>query len=258
MLEHALLIGKRGSEAHGTYVPPESGTHGTDDRDIMAICVPPLPYFFGTKRWDGAEGIRDVWDVVAYPLGKFVQLLLKQNPNVVCMLWLREQDYLHVTPGGRRLIEHRDIFRSKRAFGSFCGYANGQLQRMTHVEDGQSKKGLHRYATGFLGAKRKALVERYGYDVKNAAHLVRLLKMGIEFLRDGVLNVNRSADAAELIEIKTGGWPLEKVQAYAERLFADFRAAHEASALPEEPDAEAADALCVEIVLDFFAGSVSG
>ncbi len=122
---------------------------------------------------------------------------------------------------------------------------------MTHVEKGQSKGGLHRYATGFLGAKRKALVDKYGYDVKNAAHLVRLLKMGIEFLRDGVLNVYRSQDAAEIIDIKMGRWTLPAVQLYAERLFSEFRQAREASALPDEPDFEAADRLCVEIAQDF-------
>lgn len=112
-------------------------------------------------------------------------------------------------------------------------------------------------ASNAFEPKRKALVETYGYDVKNAAHLVRLLKMGIEFLRDGVLNVYRSADAAELIEIKTGRWPLAKVQAYADALFAEFHASHASSPLPEEPDAEAAEALCVEIVRDFFAGGAS-
>jgi len=35
---------------------------------------------------------------------------------------------------------------------------------------------------GYLGDKRKQLVLKHGYDAKNAAHLIRLLRMGIEFL----------------------------------------------------------------------------
>jgi len=52
-----------------------------------------------------------------------------------------------------------------------------------------------------MGAKRKSLVEKFGYDTKNAAHLILLLRMGIEFLSVGVLHVKRH-DAQELLEIK--------------------------------------------------------
>ena len=69
-----------------------------------------------------------------------------------------------------------------------------------------------------MGQKRRELVRRVGYDAKNAAHLIRLLRMGIEFLIEGTMHVER-ADAPELLDIKRGEWPLEKVKAEAERLF---------------------------------------
>jgi hypothetical protein len=74
------------------------------------------------------------------------------------------------------------------------------------------------YSGGYMGQKRRELVRRVGYDAKNAAHLIRLLRMGIEFLTEGTMHVER-ADAPELLEIKRGAWPLEKVKAEAERLF---------------------------------------
>ena len=47
-----------------------------------------------------------------------------------------------------------------------------------------------------------------------AAHLIRLLRMGIEFLRDGEMRVDRGGlDATELLDIKHGTWTLEQVQA---------------------------------------------
>lgn len=56
-----------------------------------------------------------------------------------------------------------------------------------------------------MGERRKALVRRHGYDTKNAAHLIRLLRMGIEFLQSGELLVDRSGhDAGELLAIKRG------------------------------------------------------
>lgn len=33
-----------------------------------------------------------------------------------------------------------------------------------------------------MGEKRKQLVAKHGYDTKNASHLIRLLRMGMEFL----------------------------------------------------------------------------
>ena len=73
------------------------------------------------------------------------------------------------------------------------------------------------YSGGYMGQKRRELVRRVGYDAKNAAHLIRLLRMGIEFLTEGTLHVER-ADAPELLDIKRGAWPLEKVKAESERL----------------------------------------
>jgi len=62
------------------------------------------------------------------------------------------------------------------------------------------------YSGGYMGKKRRELVRRVGYDAKNAAHLIRLLRMGIEFLTEGTLYVERP-DAAELLDIKRGVWP---------------------------------------------------
>jgi predicted nucleotidyltransferase len=98
-----------------------------------------------------------------------------------------------------------------------------------------------------MGEKRKAMVRKYQYDVKNAAHLIRLLRMGTEFLRTGRLQVFRTADAEELKAIKQGGWMLEQVKAEADRLFADMEEARAQSPLPPKPDETAADALLVEI-----------
>jgi hypothetical protein len=65
------------------------------------------------------------------------------------------------------------------------------------------------YSGGYMGKKRRELVMRVGYDSKNAAHLIRLLRMGIEFLTEGALHVER-ADGPELLEIKRGGWRWKK------------------------------------------------
>ena len=105
------------------------------------------------------------------------------------------------------------------------------------------------YSGGYMGQKRRELVRLVGYDAKNAAHLIRLLRMGIEFLTEGTLHVER-ADATELLDIKRGAWPLEKVKAEAERLFQLAQEAYVRSTLPPEPDRERAERLCVEMISD--------
>lgn len=231
LVKRAVLVCKRGSEAHNTYVPPLD-PNGVDDRDVLIVAVPPVDNYVGLKEWELAEGINGVWDVVAYEVRKFVRLLCKQNPNVLAALWLRPEDYYSVGPLGRELLQHRSLFRAKVPFfASSIGYARGQFHRMTSGE-GDPKRG-------FMGAKRKALREKYGYDVKNAAHMVRLLEMAIEFLATGEMVVHRpEASAERLRAIKRGEYSLAQVQTIAGVLFANADAAFQASTLPEQIDME--------------------
>lgn len=227
-----VLLGRRGSESHGTFVP-STDPDSIDDRDLMGVCIPPAKWLLGLRQWEGAEEIRGVWDVVLYDFRKFVRLLVKQNPNVIGMLWLEPEDYLHVSPAGRALIDARLLFRSRHAaYESFIGYATGQLKKMNG--------GVF---CGYMGDKRKKLVERIGYDGKNASHLVRLLHMGDEYQRTGELKVRRTWDRDMLIEIKRGTWPLTKVKDYSEELFAGMRKAREESVLPESIDMVAVEEL---------------
>lgn len=240
--EHTVLLAKRGSEAHGTYIAPTE-RDAIDDRDVLGVCIPPLDYYFGQRRWEGVEEIRGCWDVVLYPLPKFLSLLTKQNPNVLAMLWLRDEDYLDLSPIGRRLVDAREMFRARRpAYDAFAGYARAQLRRMTHFE-----------FEGYMGAKRKALAEKHGYDCKNAAHLLRLLRMGKEYLSTGRLTVFREHDRDQLIEVKTGKWDLTDVKIEADRLFLECQHAFAESALPEAIDIEAVNHLAVELHRSFFA-----
>jgi hypothetical protein len=236
--EWAFLHGYRGSIAHGTYEPNhEPGS--IDDKDTMAFCVPTIEHYYGLTQF-GSRGTqeikRDEWDIVTYEARKAIGLLAGGNPNVLSMLWLPENLVIKMTDGGALLIANRDLFVGRHVYKTFIGYATQQLYKMDH---GAFK--------GYMGDKRKRLVERHGYDTKNAAHLVRLLRMGIEFLRDGELNVVRH-DAPELLAIKHGEWSLERVKATADDLFRRAEAVYDTSALPVRPDREKANALCVEIV----------
>lgn len=231
-----VVVARIGSDSHGTKIVPKDG--GVDDTDYMGIVVPPARDLIGLGTWEGWNYGPDEsgLDVCLYSLRKFVSLLLKQNPNVLGMLWLRDEDYVVMTDSFRRLLEIRGAFASKMAYESFAGYARSQLYKMT--------RNAHK---GYMGAKRKSLVDQFGYDTKNAAHLIRLLRMGTEYLRTGELAVHRGAiDADELMSIKRGDWPLERVQALSDELFKDAEAAHVASRLPPAPDFDRAERYLID------------
>jgi predicted nucleotidyltransferase len=233
--DHTLLLGYVGSIAHGTYIP-KNDPDSIDDKDILGVCVADESVYLGLKKFEQKETKKGEWDSVVYEIRKFFHLLLKQNPNVVGLLWLQEKDYIHISDTGRMILNNKELFISKAAYHSFVGYAHGQLHRMTHGA-----------FDGYMGEKRKKLVEKFGYDCKNAAHLIRLLRMGIEFLTDGKLRVFRE-DAAELKEIKSGKWTLEKVQAEADRHFVLAQEAFVRSSLPSNPDTEKAEQLLIYIL----------
>jgi hypothetical protein len=287
--ERMILLGYRGSVAHGMYVP-STEADSIDDKDIMGVYIERLEHYLGFGRQEVFERFIGEWDAVSYEVKKFIGLLLKQNPNVLSLLWLPGNYYIFKSELGQRLIDNRQLFASKDAYHSFSGYAHGQLKRMTHlnqesladinrrseelVERGvridesgaahlpaganaelvnltRQYEGLRsKYFSGYMGNKRKRLVEKFGYDTKNAAHLIRILRMGIEFLAEGRLHVERE-DKLELLAIKRGEWSLEKVQSEAGKLFELAREANVRSPLPPEVDKQKAEALCVGLVADY-------
>lgn len=283
-----ILLGWRGSIAHGMYLP-SNDPQSIDDKDVIGVYIGPVEHYLGFGRSETKEKWEGAYDCVFYEVRKMVSLLLNCNPNVLSLLWLKDNAIIYKSLLGQRLQDNKDIFVTKKAYHSFNGYAYGQFKRMTHmnqeilddlntrrvdlvdlgcsVNDGEitlpagaaeeiiEKKRQYdemrgKYYKGYMGDKRRGLVEKFGYDTKNAAHLIRILRMGIEFLTDGSLQVERE-DKQELLDIKQGLWSLDKVKAESERLFALASEAYVRSPLPPEPDRERAEKLVMGIVSDF-------
>lgn len=236
---HRLLtLSEVGSTSHGT-----SG-HIIDDYDLMGIVIPPAKHIIGLGQWDCwvRPPIKDGYDVTLYSLHKYVSLALKSNPNVLGLLWLTPEHRIVSSPAWDRFVQSRRSFASKKAYHSFVGYAVSQLKKMEHAA-----------YKGYMGEKRKQLVDQFGYDTKNGAHLIRLLRMGTEFLKTGELQVYRH-DREELKAIKRGEWSLEKVKMTAEHLFAEAKDAYENTLLPEEPDYIVVEQLLIQTHMEYLNG----
>lgn len=235
--ENNIMMVWRGSVAHGTYVPNDDPL-SIDDKDLIGITIPPMDFYTGLREF-GSRGTQEVqvdpWDIVVYEHRKAVRLLAKGNPNMLAMLWTPPEYITYITSAGEVLLASRHLFATKAAFPAFKGYAQSQLKKM--------ERGEYR---GYMGEKRKALVDQFGYDTKNASHLIRILRQGIGFMRTGELEVYRS-DAEELLAIKRGFYSFDEVRAIASELDARLLKAGEESPLPESPDGEAINKLAVHM-----------
>jgi hypothetical protein len=98
--------------------------------------------------------------------------------------------------------------------------------------------------------KRAAIEAKVGYDGKDAAALVRLMRMAKEILTTGKVIVKRP-DREELLAIKNGLWSYEQVIEFAENADKELNSLYESSPLPYSPNREYIQDLCVGIVDDF-------
>ncbi len=93
---------------------------------------------------------------------------------------------------------------------------------------------------------RGDLEEAHGYDTKHAMHLVRLLRMGVEALRDEEIVVKRP-DADELLAIRNGAWTYEEIVAYAEKMDEEVKGHwYKTTKLRKKPDLHFAANLLME------------
>lgn len=217
-----VVLCEVGSQAYGT-------SNENSDTDYVHVVIPEERHILGLGTWESSASTGEE-DYKMYSLKKYVALLLKGNPGLLETLWTPHRCIRSASPAYHALRNERDIFTSRHVYNAFVGYANSQLWKIT----------------GQMGRARKNYVLEIGYDPKNASHLVRLLKMGIEFAETGELFVDRTGKDADLLkEIKAGQWALQDVKDLADDLFADAAAAIKTSTLPKNPQHGRAEDLLI-------------
>ena len=197
----------RGSIAHNMYVGDKNNEFPSDDTDVMVVYHYPIQYYLTLESYNQSKDVfeekhEDI-DVVGYEIKKMFHLLSGLNPNTTPALFTDRKFFTSISPAWELVIKNRDIFANKTLIRNvYLGYATAQYRRMI------DKKAWF----GYMGAKRKSLYEKIGYDAKYASHSIRLMRMGQEYLLNGFPQVYRTADREELLEIKEGRWSLEKLQ----------------------------------------------
>src|SRR3990167_11144570 len=238
-----LLKGYRGSIAHNVHIPREANDiFGVDDIDYFGIYTFPYEYYLGLNGYYHSREVVDHKieenDTVEYELHKAFHLLSQCNPNIICFLWNKPEHYTHVSEGAKLLLEKRAIFFSRRRIrDAFAGYAHAQLTKLTN--------GAYK---GYMGERRKAVVDKYGYDTKNASTLLRLLAQGIEALKTNEIQTYRTTDRDFLLGVKTGNYSLNQIQDIADTRFKELDSAYDNSTMPLDNNRVDIEELLVEIL----------
>ncbi len=119
-----ILMGLGGSYAYGT-------NNENSDIDFRGITLNLPSDLLGLTEFEQYED--NSTDTVIYAFNKIIKLLLECNPNTIELLGLDEEQYLIKTLLGQELLEHKQLFLSKRAAKSFGGYASAQLRRLQNA-----------------------------------------------------------------------------------------------------------------------------
>lgn len=118
-----IYLCKYGSHAYGLNCE-------TSDLDLRGICIPPVKFFIGyLDNFEQAEFKQD-FDGVIYNIKKFFRLAADCNPSIIEQLFVDEEDILFCSEYGRKLLNIRHEFLSKKVKWTFGQYASSQVKRV--------------------------------------------------------------------------------------------------------------------------------
>lgn len=241
-----------GSQAYGV-------SNDNSDLDVYGFCVPPkevvFPHVAGVIQGFGKQHqpfeqyqqhhIKDVengreYDISMYNIVKYFDLCMGCNPNMIDSLFTPQSAVLFESTIARKVRANRHLFLSKLAWPTFRGYAYSQIGKIANKKP-----------TGH----RLVLVEKYGYDVKYAYHLVRLLDEAEQILRNGDIDLTR--DKERLKEIRNGKWTEDRVHTFFKDKDKELDEAARVSELQDKPDEARLKKLLIECLEETY-GTLEG
>ncbi len=190
------------------------------DTDRRGVYLPPAEMhwsLYGTpEQLEDHETDECYWE-----LQKFLTLALKANPNVLEVLYSPIVE--HVTPLGREMLDMRPAFLSKLVYQTYNGYVMSQFKKL-----------------------QQDIQNRGTIKWKHAMHLIRLLLSGIMVLKEKTVPVAADEYRDRLLAIRDGNMPWDEIDAWRLELHKQFDDAFRATALPDRPDYNAANAFLIK------------
>jgi uncharacterized protein len=137
--QHFLLKCISGSKAYGTNM-------AHSDTDMKGVFILPKTEFYGLDYTEQVSDDKN--DVVYYEIKRFIELLLKNNPNILELLASPEDCVLYRHPSVLRLKP--EFFISKLCKNTFAQYAFSQIKKA---------RGLNKKIVNPMEEQRKSILE---------------------------------------------------------------------------------------------------
>lgn len=121
---NTIYLTLHGSHAYGTARPDS-------DIDVRGVCIPPVKqYNLGLlDNFEQAQFDEPI-DCVIFGITKFVKLALENNPNALEILFTESEDHIFTSDIGKKLLDIRDLFLSKKIKYTMSGYSRAQIIRI--------------------------------------------------------------------------------------------------------------------------------
>lgn len=206
------------------------------DFDYYGMCIAPRDHHFPAEYGliSGFDEIPEfeTWHQhrIAYEKGidltlsnitHYFKLLRKNNPNIIDSLFAPQSCVVTATQLANMIRDNRKIFLHKGLWKMFKGYAYSQKSEM-----------INRQPQG----ARKEMVDKWGFDLKFAMNLVRLLSECEQLLIEGDLDLQESGRKAHLKSIRNGEVPLKDILHYFDTKEKQLEELYNKTKLPDEPD----------------------
>ena len=251
LADNIMFEGLTGSVSYGV-------SNDTSDMDIVGFCIPPkeiiFPHLNGSIPHFGTQPERfrvyqqhhikqdsKEYDIAIYNIVDFFQLAMENNPNMVDTLFLPRRCVLHSSPIYEHVRDNRKLFLHKGSWHKFRGYAYAQLSKIKNKSNSSNPK-------------RQASIDEFGYDVKFAYHVVRLLLEIEQILAEGDLTLDRNSEI--LKSIRRGEWELERLQEWFDNKEKSLETLYASSNIPYQPDEHKIKQVLMEC-LEMHYGSLS-
>ncbi len=243
-LQYLTLMGSR---AYGLNRPDS-------DWDVYGFTIPPkevlMPFMDGGFCYiDGYDSIKphgkfeqqlgtidakvpsEKIEYQIYSIAKYFKLVGENNPNMVDSLFTRANCVLFSTEIGNLVRKNRKMFLHRGCWYKFRGYSHSQLRKARRPEKNRQNEA------------RKAMVRTYGYDLKFAVHLYRLLDEVEQILCTGDVDLMKNKEQHK--QVLNGFYTYTEVEQFFKDREKQLFDAYEKSELPYGPNSEAIRELLV-------------
>jgi predicted nucleotidyltransferase len=195
-----------------------SKSYGTDnedsDTDLCGFCIPTkeivFPHLAGhIHGFDTPKNSFTSFSFKAqhfnnskvegtiYGIIKFFRLCANCNPSMVDCLFVDPDCVRHMTNIGTHVRDNRKLFLCKKVWSTYKGYAFKQFVKAKNKKPEGSRKESY---------------DKYGYDLKFAYNVVRLIYQVEQILLEGDMDLRRNS--GQLKSIRNGDWTFNEIEEF--------------------------------------------